>query len=206
MKTIFGQIQVFMRMVGNMKANKIRTFALMTFLTLLISLQIVSSTSLLHPTSGLRLLRGDTGDFTFAISARADRTDAECTYSLTGMDPLVITFEEDSPVTVEAGTKKRIYGSVSIPSNAEYKRYKGSLVVSCRPLLKTEEITGSVINRVYNAEFSVNVVEKAEEVKTPNLPPKELPAPPYNLAMISLIIIIIILVIVGYVWSERKKG
>ena len=202
---IFGQIHMFMRTVGNMKTLKIRIFTFMTFLTLLMSIEFVTPMGLLHPTSGLRLVRGDTGDFTFAISAKTDTTDMECTYSISAMDPLIITFEEETTVTIKADTKKRIYASVSVPANAEIKRYTGELVVNCKPLVRREDITGSLVNRVMTAEFSVNVVEKVEEKRTPTLPPKEMPAPPYNLFIITLIIIIIILVIVGYVWSERKK-
>ncbi len=66
-------------------------------------------------------------------------------------------------------------------------------------------MTGSVINRVMNEDFSVNVVQKEEERKTPTLPPKEIPAPGYNLTMIALIIVIMIVVIAVYFKSGRKK-
>ena len=204
-KTQFGQMHILMRMDGNMKAFKIRIFTFMSLLALLMSTPFVSSMGLSEPTAGLRLLRGDSADFTFSISAVTDQNDIECTYSITGLDPLVLTFEEDMTLTITKGTFKRIYGSVSVPENAEIKRYTGELVVSCKPLVKVEDITGSVINRIMNADFSVNVVEKEEEKIVPNLPPKEVSAPAYNITMIGLIIIIIVLVIVGYVWSERRK-
>ena len=190
---------------NNIKTFKIGIFTFMIFLTLSMTINFVSSMGLSDPTAGLRLLRGDTADFTFSISAVTDQNDIECTYSISAMDPLIISFEEDTTLRIKKGTLKRIYGSVSVPGNAEIKRYTGELVVSCKPLLRPEEITGSVINRVMNADFSVNVVEKEEEKVVPNVPPKEMPAVTYNPIMIILIIIITILVIGGYYWSERKK-
>jgi len=130
-------------MVGNMKAFKIRIFTFIIFLTLLMNIHLVSSTGLSDPTTGLRLLRGDTADFSFSISAVTDSNDIECTYSISDMDPLIINFEEDTTLRIKGGTYKRIYGSVSVPANAEIKRYTGQLVVSCKPLVKAEEITGS---------------------------------------------------------------
>ena len=205
MRTLFGQINIFMRMVGNMKAFKIRTFTLITFFALLMSIQFVSSMGLSQPTVGLRLLRGGSADFAFSISAASDTNDIECTYSISGMDPLIINFEEDTTLTIKEGANKQIYGSVSVPENTEIKRYIGKLVVGCKPILREGEITGSVINRVMNAEFSVNIVETEEEKKVPTLPPREMPAVTYNFPIIILIIIIIILAIGGYYWSERKK-
>ena len=203
MKAMFGQINLFMRMVGNMKTFKV-IFTFMIFLTLVMSIPFVSSMGLSEPTVGLRLLRGDIADFEFTIRAVTDQNDIECTYSISGMDPLLINFEEDTTITIKAGSYRKIYGSVSVPANAEIKRYSGGLVVSCKPLVEPGEVTGSIVNRVMNAGFSVNVVEKLEERRVREAP-KHLPAPTYNLFLIATMIIIIVLVIVGYVWSERKK-
>ena len=191
-----------MRVIGDKMNLKIKKLTFIVFLTLSM-IQNVYSLGLTEPTFGISLLRGDSAEFNFQIQAVTSSDDQSCSYSIDGMDPLVISFEENE-VLVKAGEKKNIYGTVSVPEDAEIKKYKGDLTVRCKPQIG-DDVSGSVIHRTMISEFSVNVVETLEEREVPSIPKKEMPSSLYNLPIIIIIIVIIILVIGIYYWTERKK-
>jgi len=193
---------MIMKVIGDMMALKLRKLTFIIFLTTLLSVQIVSSLGLTRPTSGISLLRGDSTTFSFQIQAVTSTNDQSCSYSVTGMDPLVISFDENE-VIVKAGEVENIYGTVSVPEDAEMKKYTGEIVVRCKPQIG--EVSGSVIQRTMISDFAVGVVETEEEREIRRVPEERMPSAIRNLPIIIVIIILIILVIGGYYWSERKK-
>jgi len=190
-----------MVLIGDMMNLKFKKLTFMIFLTVLLTVQVVRSLGVTDPTAGINLLRGDSTKFSFQIQAVTSPDDQVCSYSVSGMEPLVISFDENE-VVIKAGNIKNIYGTVSVPQNAEIKNYKGELTVKCRP---QGEVSGSVIHRTMISDFAVNVVGTIEEKKIPGLPEEKMPATTSNLPIIIILIIIIILVIGVYYWTERKK-
>jgi hypothetical protein len=191
-----------MRVVGDIMILELRKLTFIIFLTVLLSIQIVSSLGLTRPTSGINLLRGDSTQFSFQIQAVTSTEDQSCTYSMSGLDPLIITFDENQ-VIVKAGEIKNVYGTVSIPDDAEIKKYTGEITVKCKP--QVEGVSGSLIQRTMISDFSVSVVGTEEERETRSVPKEKVTAPLYNFPMILLIIVVMILVVGVYLWTEKKK-
>ena len=191
-------------MVKKMKSLMIGKFCLIIFLALLMSVQIVSSMGVSQPSPhDLKLLRGDSAEFYFRISVVTEASDQVCSYSISGLDPLVITFDEGEEVTIDAGKTKDVYGTISVPEDAPIQGYQGMVNLKCKPY--SPEGTGSVLHKSFSASWYVSVVEKEEERLVSEIPEKKTPIPTFGIPMSIIIIIIIILVIGGYYWSERKK-
>jgi hypothetical protein len=155
----------------------------------------------------VELLPGETAGFTFQIQAVTSTEDLDCVYSISGMNPLVLEFEEDG-VVVAAGTISNVYGTVTAPEDAEKKTYGGSLTVSCGPL-QTSDVGGSVVRTtIGGSPFNVNVVDVRERDIREISPPDK--AADYTSIIIIAAIIIIIIVAIGvYYWYKkrrRKKG
>ena len=188
-----------------MKALKISKFGLMLFLIMLMSIHTAYSLGVTRPIPmDLKLLRGDSARFYFQIQAVMESNKQSCSYSVSGINPLVISFDEKEAV-VNAGEIKNVYGTVSVPNNAPIKTYEGELTVSCSPRVEGG-ISGSVIHKTLIVPFTASVVEKTEERAIREIPEKEKPAIP-SLTMYAIIILVILIVIVGvsYLFSKKKK-
>lgn len=166
------------------------------------SFQIVRSLGISSPRPvDLKLLRGDVTKFYFEIYALSSTDKQSCTYSINGMDPLVITFD-DKETKVDAESYSSVYGTISVPTDAPIKIYEGMLTVKCRP--HTEgEVSGSVVYQTFGTKFVVDVVEKTEERAVSAIPEKE--KPKSSPIILVLIIIVLILAIVGFYFSRKKK-
>ena len=104
-------------------------YAVMAFL-LLLSFQVVRGLGVTRPIPvNLKLLRGDTARFYFQIQAVTSSIDQVCTYSVSGLEPLQVNFDEKS-VTVEAGKIKNIYGTRA--SREFRKRFSRRIAVSIK--------------------------------------------------------------------------
>jgi len=187
-----------------MRILNITKFCFIMPLVILLSVQIVRSMGLSEPIPhDLKLLRGDSAEFYFQISAVTTASKQLCSYSINGMDPLVINFDEEQEVTIDAGSTKNVYGTISVPEDAPIQGYNGNVNVNCRPF--TPETSGSGVQKSYSVSWVVSVVEKEEERLAREIPAKKTPMPAFGIPLSIIIIIIIILVIGGYYWSERKK-
>jgi hypothetical protein len=169
---------------------------------LLLTLQIARSLGGTEPTFEKNtLLRGETSKFYFDIfNYQSDKQD--CSYSISGLDPLTITFDKEK-TTINEHSTGRIFGTLSVPSNADIKAYKGIVSVSCSPQVELK-IGGSVVSQSFSVPFSIYVVAQigeGERVVT-NIPQEKSKASPIILV---LIIIVLILAIVGFYFSRKKK-
>lgn len=142
------------------------------------------------------LLRGESTRFHFMIDASS--YPLSCSYSTSGLDPLVINFDEQK-VDMNAGESKTIYGTLSVPADAPLKTYDGMFNINCEPLSAGG---GSKIVQTVTAYFpSVSVVEKAPTT----IPIEEkAPATSYS-STIFILIIVIIVIIIGYFFKKEKK-
>jgi len=179
-------------------------FGFFTVLILLLSLTPVRSISVGQPLPPfIKLLRNDVGRFFFRISADSS-SDLICTYSVSGLEPLDITFDEEQ-VIIKSGIESSVYGSISVPADAPIKTYNGNLEVSCEPIIK-EKISGSMIKQSMTTVFELSVVESLEERVAPSIPEKEKPTSAIPTSVVFTIIIIVIPVIgVGYWFIKRGK-
>lgn len=186
-----------------MKTFNISKFGLIILLTLLLSIQTIRSMSLSEPIPvDLKMIRGDSARFYFFIGTAGSGTRQFCSYTINGMEPLIITLDENK-ITMNPDENKRIYGTISVPDDAPIKTYTGKLAVDCKPDLKESESGGSMITNSMGTQFKVDVVGKQEERIIQNIPEKE--KPKVSPIILILIIIILILAIVGFYFSRKKK-
>jgi hypothetical protein len=141
---------------------------------------------------------GEEAGFRFQIQATTSTTDISCVYSFSGLDSLEITFQEEE-VIIEAGKIKDIYGTVSIPEDAEIKDYGGKLSVSCGAV---EEGSGSSVRTtIGDSPFNVKVVEeRGKEIREIAPPPVQVDYMFVGIAIVAVILIIILL------YYYRRKG
>lgn len=179
------------------------TIGILILLAVFFSPKIVSPIGISQPIPvGFKLLRNDEGRFMFHIFGGSSTSKSSCTYSASGLDPLVVTFDNEK-VTVDPDEDEIVLGTIKAPDNAPIKNYNGNLEVHCTPIIEIEEATGSVITRTMNVPFEVSVVEKLEE---PQLTIPEEEKPTISTSAIFAIIIIVILVVgVGYWFSKKSK-
>jgi len=148
------------------------------------------------------MLKGDSSRFYFEIQAVGYTYKQSCAWSLSGMDPLKVDFDQTS-VVVNAGEIKKIYGTVSVPADAPIKNYIGWLSVTCEPY--AEVSGGSTIKKTTPVPFVINVVEVMEKQAEQKLPTEEEQKPTIHLLPILAIIILVILVICLVYWLNKKK-
>ncbi|MDI6826523.1 MAG: hypothetical protein QMD36_05070 [Candidatus Aenigmarchaeota archaeon] len=185
-----------------MKNSDVRKFGFILLSVLLMSIQTAMSLGVTQPIPiDLKLLRGDAARFYFEIQAVMESSRQSCSYSISGLDPLVISFDKKE-VVVNAGDIKNIYGTVSVPIDAPIKAYNGDLTVSCRPFVG-EGVSGSVIHKTLVVPFTVNVVEKLEERVVREIPEEQKPAI-HLLPMLAIIILVILVIYLVY-WLNKKK-
>jgi len=186
-----------------MKGLKMGKFSLIIVFALLMSVQIARSMGVSQPIPhDLKLLRGDSAEFYFQISVVTATSKQVCSYSITGLEPLVITFDEEKEVTIEAGKTKDVYGTISVPEDAPIQGYHGNVNLNCKPYAPE---TGSVLHKSFSNSWDVSVVEKEEERAVREIPEKTTPIPAFGIPLSIIIIIVIILVIGVYYWHSRKK-
>ena len=194
--------------------KNIMKFSLLMILFFLIVLQYVKSIGVSEPSPvGLKLLRGESARFDFQIAAVTSNLKQSCSYSISGLEPLIISFDEES-VFVDAGGVKDVYGTFSVPEDAPIKTYNGKLTARCEPLV---EEAGSFIQQSISVNFNVDVIgergeivttveEKATTTIQEEQKPKKL-----QLSLIEksyfllLFIIAVILVISFYYWFKKRK-
>jgi len=152
----------------------------------------------------LRVLRNNVGDFFFSIFAVDSSTGLTCTYSVTGIEPLSVTFD-DPEVFVEAGGEKIVYGTINVPENAPIKSYSGIIKVTCEPKVEMG-VTGSKIIQSTLGSFKLSVVEKLEEQPTLPVLPEEEEKTGIPTAAILVIIVVIVIILSVYFLYKRKKS
>jgi len=184
---------------------KYKKLSLIATLLVLLSFQVVWSFGITEPLPvGLKLLRGDAQRFFFQIQAVSSTDKLECTYSITGMDPLIISFDKNS-VTVDAGGVENVYGTVTVPETAPIKTYGGQVMVNCAPSIGAQEGTGSRLQQSMAVQFNINVVGALEERKVETIS-EEQPKTSY-VPTFTILIVIILVIVIGY-WfftKNRKK-
>ena len=192
-------------MVNKLKNVKIEKLALIAILSLLLSIQTAMSISVTRPLPiDLKILRGDTERITFEIQALTSQEKLSCAYSVGGLDPLVISFDEKE-VVVDAGGIKDVYGSVSVPVDAPIKVYDGSLTLTCSPYTENKDYSGSIMHQAITVRFPIEVVLTKEEKSVNPIPPEIKVKPKASPIILVLIIIILILAIIGFCFTNKKK-
>ncbi|MEM5871396.1 MAG: hypothetical protein QW051_00820 [Candidatus Aenigmatarchaeota archaeon] len=179
------------------KINLILSF----LLVLLMSINFVQAIGVTRPLPyDIQLMRGEEAGFVFEIQAVTANEKQLCSYSITGMEPLEITFQEKE-VIIDAGGIKKVYGKVKVPEGAEIKTYNGQLSVSCGSYYPGEG--GSAVKtNVGGSPFIVEVVEQRTSEIKQVLPPQEID---YTFILIVVVVIIIIVAFALGVYYYKKK-
>jgi len=150
----------------------------------------------------IELMKNESAGFMFEIQAVTSTERLLCTFSIDGLDGLDLGFREKE-VIVEAGSIKNVYGTVTVPADAEVKTYNGKLYVSCEATEK-EGVSGSTVKTsIGGSRFDVKVVELREKEIKEIAPPHE--ADDYMMVIIIAIIAIVLTVIV-IIYYYRLKG
>ncbi|MCX6814808.1 MAG: hypothetical protein NTY20_04135 [Candidatus Aenigmarchaeota archaeon] len=174
-------------------------------LGLLLSLQTVQSLGVTRPVPyDVQLMKGEEAGFYFEIQAVTSTEKQLCTYGISGLEPLQVTFEKNEAV-IEAGSIENVYGKVKVPDDAQIKTYSGSLSVSCGAYTEGQ-VSGSVVKTtVGGSPFNVRVVElRTREIR--DIGPSKEAGFDYTTIIILLAIIIIIVVTgVYYKLAYKKK-
>ena len=191
-----------------MKNLKTKKFSLLVFLILSMAIPTVKSLGISSPRPpDLRMMQGDTAEFTFQIQAVTSTHKQSCTCYTEGFDPLIITFKEKT-IIINAGQTGVVYGDINAPYDAPIKTYSGKIFASCTPIVETQELSGSRISQTSGIKYTLSVVGSESERNIPQMPkPKEEVTPTISTSSVMTIIIIIIAVLaIGvYYWSERKR-
>jgi hypothetical protein len=162
---------------------------LIIVLVFLLSFQGVHALAITQPMpSNLTLKRGDSIPFKFEIQAITSNEDQICTYSVSGLNPLKITFEEEQAV-IDAGKVLEIYGRIDVPFYAPAKEFEGKLSVNCRPLIEAKGV--SVITQATELPFNARVIESKPHID--------------KVTNIVFILVILILLVFGLYKTKAKK-
>jgi hypothetical protein len=150
------------------------------------------------------MLRGDAARFYFYIQAVGTTVKQSCSYYVSGMEPLIVTFDKEK-VVIDPEAEEKIYGTISIPNDAPIKTYNGKLIASCEPHLEESESGGSLIKQRMGVDFIVDVVERPEERVVREVPEEEKPKVS-NLSLVLLIIVLILSIIGFYLTRKKEKS
>lgn len=169
----------------------------------LLSVQLTWALGVTQPVPlGLELMRGESSDFSFEIQAVTSSSDVSCTYNMKGMEGLIVTFDQDETF-IEAGSYKRVHGTVAVPENADTGKYSGELSVSCGP--SVAEAGGSKIKTtISGSPFSVTVVSAREE-ELQDIREEEVEEMGPE-SMILIVVAVIVLIGVYYLLEKGKSS
>jgi len=183
------------------KTSKYGMISLIVILTFLFTLNSVQAIGVTRPVPyDIELMRNESAGFRFQIQAVTSTDKISCSYSMNGLEPLVVTFEK-SEVTIDAGSVKNVYGTVAVPADTEFKTYNGKLSVSCGAVTE-QEVSGSVVKTtIGDSPLNVKVVEVREKEIEEVIPPKA----EVSYLLIIAVIIIVVLVIGVYYWFRKSK-
>jgi hypothetical protein len=182
-------------------AMKIGTIFSIILLTTLFSLPFAQAIGVTRPVPlAVKLLRGESQVFRFQVQATTSTTDQSCTYSMEGLDPLVLVFENPEGAMVEAGGTQYVYFTLNVPTDAPTKGYEGKLIVKCGDKQAATGITGSAVYSTINSPFTVDVVLERVTGK----PEMTIPEAGMSYETLAIIGAGVIILIVGVYYFYRK--
>jgi hypothetical protein len=175
------------------------------FLAVLLTMSSVQALGVTRPVPyDVQLQKGEEAGFVFEIQAVTSTEAQACSYSITGLSPLQVAFEQNETI-VDAGSIKQVYGTVTVPESAEVKTYAGTLTVSCGAY-SPGQVSGSVVKTtVGGSSFNVKVVEvRSQEIRQVG-PPAQAGFGYTTIMIFILVITIIILLFILYKLKTSKK-
>jgi len=188
-----------------MKSKKITRYeiisiiVILTFLFSVVSLEAIGVT---RPVPhDIELMRGESARFVFEIQAVTSTEKVACIYSISDLGPLIIEFDEEEAI-IDAGSIKKVYGTVSVHEDAEYKTYNGKLCVTCGVAMENEASGSSVKTTIGSSPFNINIVEfRGKEIKQIDDKVQK----KYYLEIIIIASILILIIGVCYHLKHKKK-
>jgi hypothetical protein len=181
-----------------------RKIALMGFalIALLLTINSAQALGVTRPVPyDIQLQKGEKAGFVFEIQAVTSQEKQLCTYTIAGLDPIQVTFDDNEAI-IDAGSIKEVYGTVTIPDSAEVKTYSGTLTVSCGAYSEGQ-VSGSVVKTtVGGSPFNIKVVEvRSQDIR--QVGPAQ--AGFDYTAILIIILIIIIIVVIGVYYKLRSS-
>jgi len=150
----------------------------------------------------IQLMKGESAGFVFEIQAVTSAERQACSYSISGLVPLQVTFEENEAI-IDAGTIKQVYGTVTAPEGAEIKTYGGTLSVSCGAFSEGQVSGSAVKTTVGGSPFNVKVVDVRDRDIRNVAPPQQVFD--YTTIIIIVAVIIIIAIAAGVYYKRKHK-
>lgn len=131
------------------------------FFSILLSIQVARALAIAQPIpSDVTLERGNSLPFKFEIQAITSREDQLCTYSVSGLTPLKVGFDEERAL-VKAGKVLSVFGTLEVPFNVPIKEYEGKLTIRCKPDIVV--LGASLIVDTTEFPFLVKVIKSEKE-------------------------------------------
>ena len=194
----------------NRRIKNTMKFSLVLSIFVLIFIQNVESIGVTEPSPvNLKLSRGESARFKFQIQAVTSDLKQSCTYTITGLNPLVITYDEEKAV-INAGGVKDVFGDFFVPEDAPIKRYNGKVTVKCLPMV---EESNSFIHELIDVNFDIDVIGDKGEVTTTTkeVTPEISEEEKLHLSLLErsyillIFVMTIVLIISFYILFKRKK-
>ena len=149
----------------------------------------------------LELLRGESGRISFSVQLVKITQKSICTFAMENMASLRLEIDVGNETVFDANSINYVYGTITVPSDAELKIYEGKLRVSCAPQIELQG-SGSKITQSMGVPIKVNVVETRTKENL-IVPPK-----PFDWFWVIIISSIVAIIIVSglslYVYKKRK--
>jgi hypothetical protein len=187
--------------------KNITFFILPLMLALFLGFNYVSSSGASAPmvTGGGIVYQGEVGRFTFYVFNGGSSQQSFCTYSIQGLSPLVVTFDQRQ-VTIAPDGEAIVSGSITAPDDAPLKDYSGTLKIICSPTATSMGETGASVVKGTDMPFDLTLAPAKPTTTTPvttTTLPQEKPA--ISTSAVLMIIIIIIVAIGIVYWFIKKK-
>jgi hypothetical protein len=166
---------------------------------LLLSISPVFAIGVSYPNE-LELMNNEAGRISFSVQLVQMET-STCRFSIEGIEPLTWELDKGNEITFEAGSINHLYGTISVPKDAEERLYEGKIKVQCVPHVELEG-SGSRITQSMNVPIKVNVVNNRTKENL-FVPPK--PADWFLVIIIIAVVAVIIISMVVYNVRRRNK-
>lgn len=166
------------------------------FVMVLVVINFVNA-GVVFPIPDLELRPRDSGRFQFLITGSPP---LKCSVSVDHKTPLIVEFD-NSEVIIESQSQP-YYGSVKVPEDMAFGKYKETFCVSCEPL---GEGGGSALRQsVCDVPINVEVVGERtrDNIQFPEKPKEKIDF----VAIVGLIVLIILVIILILFGLKRERG
>ncbi len=140
--------------------NKKTILVLAAIFAILFSFASVSALGVTRPTPyNIEVVPGTSAEFSFEIQGITSEEDLVCNPSVSGLDGIEVSLDNEVPVS--AGEITEVVGELVVPEGVSFGEYSGELSVRCS---SADAVEGSSVKtNIGGLKITANVVETLEE-------------------------------------------